>query len=155
MTLGLVVALPATASADSFAVGGGATVSDPESDFPDFHFSFSAHCKSATGECPSGSGTASGYAVVSHPVFGKAQGHVCAAAVFPDVPGAAIGIVVEKGSGELGSFPFVQLIVADFGGEPPSGSPDLFAIVPEFDCHLGVGGGSGASPVVQGNIVVK
>src|SRR3954469_11212261 len=104
VVLVLVVGMsPATASADSFAVGGGTIGSGypPEFDLSGHHFAFSAHCKAA--DCsPPGSEKGSGYAVVSHPVLGKAQGHVCA---FQALGGAGFGfsaasvaIVVEGGS---------------------------------------------------------
>ena len=164
--LGLSVALvlavgmsPATASAGTFAVGGGTVGSGypPEFDLSGHHFAFSAHCKSATGDCPPGSGTASGHAVVSHPVLGKAQGHVCA---FQALGGAGFGfsaasfaIVVEGGSGPLASFPFLSFIAFDVG--PPSGPPDALGIRPAEECDL-IGAPSGFGfPVVQGNIVVK
>ena len=161
LTVALVLAVglsPATASAlsHSFSVGGGTATAANELGEGETHFAFSAHCKSATGVCPPGTGTASGYAVVRDSVFGTAQGHVCAVGVFVlPPPAAGIGIAVEKGSGLLGSAPFLVFAVADFGAELPSGSPDLFGFEALDRCDIGVGGGLNTGPVVQGNIVVK
>jgi hypothetical protein len=161
--LGLAVALvvavsPAASGAgNSFATGGGTATGVFElGEGQTTHFAFSAHCKSADGLCPAEAGTASGYAVVSDPLLGKAQGHVCAAQVasFGGVPAAGIGVVVEKGRGLLGSVPFLFLIVGDFG-EPPNGSPDLIGVEAAPQCITGHAGGSNTGPVVQGNIVVK
>lgn len=162
LRLGLAVAIalavsPASASAEVFAVGGGTVASDPGFELSGSHFAFSAHCKAA--DCsPSGFATGSGYAVVRHPVFGKAQGHVCA---FQALGGASFGfsaasfvIVVEGGSGPLASAPFLAFIAFDTG--PPSGPVrDALGLLPEEGCDpIGAPGGFGA-PLVQGNIVVK
>jgi hypothetical protein len=138
-----------SSSDDPFAVGGGTTAPGG------VHFAFSGHCKSATGVCEPGSGTASGYAVVSDPVRGEAQGHVCAMEVVgpPPVPFAGIGVVVEKGSGFLGSLPYLFVLAADFGKEPGS-LPDLFAAEPLPECVTSQKEPP-LEPVVQGNIVVK
>jgi hypothetical protein len=166
LLLGLTVALvlavsPATASAQVFAVGGGTVGAGfpPEFDLSGSHFAFSAHCKPAEACTPSGgSATVSGYAVVSHPVLGKAQGHVCD---FAALGGASFGfsaasfaIVVEGGSGPLASAPFLGFVAADFG--PPSGpDPDALGVFPEEEC-VAIGAPSAfAVPIVQGNIVVK
>ena len=117
-----------SSSDDPFAVGGG-TTGPVEGELEGVHFAFSGHCKSATGVCEPGSGTASGYAVVSDPVRGKAQGHVCAMEVVGPLPApfvgnfAGIGVVVEKGSGFLGSFPYLVVEAVDSGGRArfPSG----------------------------------
>jgi hypothetical protein len=161
LTVALVLAVgmsPATASANSFAVGGGTVGSGfpPEFDLSGSHFAFSAHCKSATGECPPGSGTASGHAVVRHPVLGKAQGHVCAFQALGSAFGfsaASFAIVVEGGSGTLASFPFLSFVAADFG--PPSGPPDALGVRPAEECDLIGAPSAFGFPLVQGNIVVK
>ena len=143
-----------SSSDDPFAVGGG-TTGPVEGEVGGVHFAFSGHCKSATGVCEPGSGTASGYAVVSDPVRGKAQGHVCAMEVVgpPPVPFAGIGVVVDKGSGFLGSFPYLLVEAADFG-EGPGSLPDLFAARPFTACVTNQKDAP-FEPVVQGNIVVK
>jgi hypothetical protein len=133
-----------SATGDPFAVGGG-TVGIT-------HFAFSAHCKSATGVCPADSGTASGYAVVSDPLKGEAQGHVCEYRAYPDQ--AHFWVVVEKGSGTLGSFPVLAFIASDFGGEPPNGGPDELIISGGPFCGTRFSPLAGGA-VVQGNIVVK
>jgi hypothetical protein len=122
-----------SSSGDPFAVGGG-TVSIGT------HFAFSAHLGP------------SGYAVVSDPALGEAQGHVCL--YLPQTSNfAAFAIVVERGSGFYGSFPNFQFFAGDFGGEPPSGTPDSLQLGPRFGC--GVGGEPPGGPVVKGNIVVR
>jgi hypothetical protein len=161
--LGLAVALalavlPATASAKAFAVGGGTIGSGfpPEFDLSGSHFAFSAHCKAA--DCtPPGSESVSGYAILSHPVLGKAQGHVCA---FQALGGedfgfsaASFAIVVERGSGLLASFPFLAFVAFDVG--PPSGPPDALGAFPREGCDLIGAPSAFGVPVVQGNIVVK
>lgn len=123
---------------DPFAVGGGALDIGT-------HFAFSAH---------SGPNGPSGYAVVSDPSLGEAQGHVCAyATVSPNV--AAFAIAVERASGTLASVPSLAFFASDNGGEPPTGFPDALEI---FVGTSGCGGvlafGFGG-PVVQGNIVVR
>jgi hypothetical protein len=137
---------------DPFAVGGGTTATGT-------HFAFSAHCKAATGLCDptvTGEPAPSGYAVVSDPALGEAQGHVCAAGVqapLAEAPFAEVAIVVEKGSGTLGSFPFLVFGAVDNG--PPSGpAPDLFGI-PQGLADCGFVMGFELAPVVQGNIVIK
>jgi hypothetical protein len=134
-----------SSTGDPFAVGGGTAGIT--------QFAFSAHCKSATGVCPPDSGTASGYAVVSDPLKGEAQGHVCAYRTgTPDQ--AQFWIVVEKGSGTLGSFPALDFLAGDFGGEPPNGSPDVLIISGVPFCPTSSSPLTGGA-VVQGNIVVK
>jgi hypothetical protein len=121
-----------SSSGNSFAVGGG-------TDDLGTHFAFSAH--------PGPNGP-SGYAVVTSP-FGQAQGHVCAyLALGSDT--TTFWIVVEKGSGTLGSSPNLVFPVRDNGG---SGIPDLFGVSPVPAC--GTTSEGGARFVVQGNIVVK
>jgi hypothetical protein len=138
-----------SSSGHHFAVGGGTTAIG-------VHFAFSAHCKSATGVCPAGSGTASGYAVVRSPVQGEAQGHVCAYQTLG--PGAArLWIVVEKASGDafnsFAQFPNLNITAIDNGG-PPSGTPDL--LIPQTqDACAATSGFGGGGPVVQGNVVVR
>jgi hypothetical protein len=126
-----------SSSGDPFAVGGGTLATGT-------HFAFSAHL---------GPNSPSGYALVSDPTFGEAQGHVCAYYPQPDPREAEFSIVVEKGSGTFGSFSSLVFHASDFGGEPPSGAPDeLFVGVSScgsVDPPL-TGG-----PVVQGNIVVR
>ena len=125
-----------SSSGNHFAVGGG-TVSIGT------HFAFSAHL---------GPNGPSGYAVVSDPALGEAQGHVCL--YLPQTSNfAAFAIVVERGSGFYGSFPNFQFFAGDFGGEPPSGTPDSLQLGPRFAC--GVGGEPPGGPVVKGNIVVR
>ena len=147
-----------SSSGDPFAVGGG-TTGPVEGELGGVHFAFSGHCKSATGVCEPGSGTASGYAVVSDPMRGKAQGHVCAMEVVGPLPApfvgnfASIGVVVEKGSGFLGSFPYLVVEAVD-SGEGPGSLPDLFAARPFTACVTGQKDPL-FEPVVQGNIVVK
>src|SRR5262245_28001908 len=158
--LGLAVALalgvlPASASAvstltgesfdgstgDPFAVGGGSAGT--------LHFAFSAHCKSATGVCPSA--TSSGYAVVRDPTLGDAQGPVvCFGQGSPNQ--AVFYIETKRGSGFLGSRPYLGLFAADFN---PPFAADLFFVQPNTatgSCTLDSGPGG---PVTQGNIVVK
>jgi hypothetical protein len=122
-----------SSSGNSFAVGGG-------TDDLGTHFAFSAH--------PGPNGP-SGYAVVSGP-FGQAQGHVCAYLGISS-NSTDFWIVVEKGSGILGSSPSLAIIVLD-NGEPPSGAPDAFGVqaaptCPSVNAFL--------RNVVQGNVVVK
>jgi hypothetical protein len=128
-----------SSTGDAFAVGGGTNTSGT-------HFAFSAHCKDANGDCFSGTAP-SGYAVVSDPTFGDAQGHVCAEEVLSNI--ALFVIVVEKGTGILGSHPNVAFEVSDGG---PVGVPDRFGEDPSVGC---LGGVEGVFPLVQGNIVVK
>ena len=136
-----------SSTGDPFAVGGGTAGIT--------QFAFSAHCKSATGTCSSSGTAPSGYAVVSDPTLGEAQGHVCAYRTLTTNPNQAqFWVVVEKGSGTLGSFPVLVFKASDFGGEPPNGVPDELTIFGAFSCgtsSLGLTGG----PVVQGNVVVK
>jgi hypothetical protein len=150
--LGLVVALalavsPASASAasGSFAVGGGWLVSGG-------HFAFSAHCKSATGTClPSGT-VPSGHAVVRDPGpfgLGEAQGHVCAYQTTSS-NSAKFWINVEKGSGNLGSFPVLVFEATNSTGT----LPDVLHVAETSACGAASTGGS-ASFVDKGNIVVK
>jgi hypothetical protein len=134
-----------SSTGDPFAVGGGTAVTT--------QFAFSAHCKSAIGGCPADSGTASGYAVVSDPTLGEAQGHVCEYRTLTTIQ-AEFWIVVEKGSGFFGSFPVLIFRASDLGGEPPNGIPDELEIQGALSCgHAGVGLTGG--DVVQGNVVVK
>jgi hypothetical protein len=161
LTAALVLAVgvsPAAASHQVFAVGGGTVGSAPGFDLSGSHFAFSAHCTSANGCTPSTPGTVSGYAVVSHPVFGKAQGHVCDFAALGGedfgFSAASFAIVVEGGRGPLGSAPFLGFIAGDFG--PPGGPvPDGLGVFPEEEC-VAIGAPSAfAVPIVRGNIVVE
>jgi hypothetical protein len=133
-----------SSTGDPFAVGGGTTATGT-------HFAFSAHCKNTNGQCFfAGQPAPSGYAVVSDPVLGQAQGHVCGAIVVGST--AAFDIVVEKGSGFLGSSPLVSFRVID-GGQPPSGADTISVAAPPQDCRSLI---IHADQVVtQGNIVVK
>jgi hypothetical protein len=145
-----------SSTGDPFAVGGGTTATGT-------HFAFSAHCKDATEleGCPADSGTASGYAVVSDPVLGKAQGHVCAMEVVGGLSGpppfvgnfAGLGVVVEKGSGFLGSFPYLVVEAVD-SGEGPGSLPDLFVARPFTSC-VSAQKEPRFEPVARGNIVIK
>jgi len=129
-----------SSSGDPFAVGGG-TLGNPSGT----HFAFSAHL---------GPNGPSGYAVVSDPVFGEAQGRVCRVGMFVISHEARFSIEVEKGSGTLGSFPFLVFGAADNEGEPPTGTlADFLVVAPGSVC----GGGFIflSSEVDQGNIVVK
>jgi hypothetical protein len=161
LRLGLTVALvlavsPATASAEPFAVGGGTVGSVPGFDLSGSHFAFSAHCKAA--DCaPPGSETVAGYAVVSHPVLGKAQGHVCA---FQTLGGEAFGfsaasfaILVEEGSGPLASAPFLAFVA--FDGSRGGPVPDGLGVFPREGCELIGAPSAFGAPLVKGNIVVK
>jgi hypothetical protein len=149
-----------SSSGDPFAVGGG-TTGPVEGELGGVHFAFSGHCKSATGVCETGSGTASGYAVVSDPVLGKAQGHVCAMEVVGGLSGpppfvgnfAGLGVVVEKGSGFLGSFPYLVVEAVD-SGEGPGSLPDLFVARPFTSC-VSAQKEPRFEPVARGNIVIK
>jgi hypothetical protein len=147
-----------SSSDDPFAVGGG-TTGPVEGAVGGVHFALSAHCKSATGVCEPGSGTASGYAVVSDPVRGKAQGHVCAMEVVGGLPApfvgnfAGIGVVVEKGTGFLGSFPYLVVEAVD-SGEAHGSPPDVFAARPFTACVTNQKEPL-FEPVAQGNIVVR
>jgi hypothetical protein len=126
-----------SSSGDPFAVGGGLSSTGD-------HFAFSARL---------GRNGPSGYAVVSNPVLGEAQGHVCA--YFPQlVPAnfASFAIVVERGSGFYGSFPNLWFFAGD-GGEPPSGAPDILAIGPINTCSTG--GEPPIGSVIKGNIVIR
>jgi hypothetical protein len=121
-----------SSSGDPFAVGGGTLATGT-------HFAFSAHLGP------------SGYAVVSDPALGTAQGHVCFyLPQFSHV--AAFAISVERGSGIYGSYPYFQFRAFD-NGEAPSGTPDLLTLGGNVACS--VGSETGADPVVQGNIVVR
>jgi hypothetical protein len=116
-------------SGDPFAVGGGTTTAGT-------HFAFSAHLTSK--------GRPSGYAVVKDPTFGEAQGHVCS--YFPmGAKEAEFFIVVEKGSGTLGSLQNLFFIVRD--------NPDSFVLGEADGCTFAVSG-FGAT-LARGNIVVK
>jgi hypothetical protein len=130
-----------SSTGDPFAVGGGSAGT--------LHFAFSAHCKSATGVCPSP--TSSGYAVVRDPTLGDAQGPVvCFGQGSPNQ--AVFYIETKKGSGFLGSRPYLGLFAADFN---PPFAADLFFVQPNSataSCTLDSGPGG---PVTQGNIVVK
>jgi hypothetical protein len=135
-----------SSTGDPFAVGGGtADITQ---------FAFSAHCKSATGTCSSSGTAPSGYAVVSDPTLGEAQGHVCAYRTLTTIQ-AEFWVVVEKGSGILGSFPVLDFIASDLGGEPPNGVPDELIIRGADLCGGSSSGFTGSGPVFQGNIVVK
>lgn len=126
-----------SSSGDPFAVGGGLSSTGD-------HFAFSARL---------GPNGPSGYAVVSNPALGEAQGHVCG--YFPQLfpPNfASFAIVVARGSGSYGSFPNLQFFVGDLG-EPPSGAPDLLAIGPINTCSTG--GEPPIGSVIKGNIVVR
>jgi hypothetical protein len=133
-----------SSTGDPFAVGGGITATGT-------HFAFSGHCKDASGLCNPAFGppAPSGYAVVSDPVLGQAQGHVCSAVVFP--PFGILNMVVEKGSGVLGSSPNFSLVVTD-GGQPPSGADDINVGAPPNCVSAAIGV---TQVVTQGNIVVK
>jgi hypothetical protein len=133
-----------SSTGDPFAVGGGSAGT--------LHFAFSAHCSAAN--CFGLATTdISGYAMVSDPTLGEAQGHVCAYGHGSRT--AAFEIVVEKGSGFLGSLGSLVLTVQDFGGEPPNGTvPDELSVFGGPACS-GVFPFLGGGPVVQGNIVVK
>jgi hypothetical protein len=134
-----------SSTGDPFAVGGG--TAGP------LHFAFSAHCRSATGACvPSGTAP-SGYAVVRSDTFGEVQGAVvCYRRFTAQFPGAVFDIESKKGSGFLGSGPFVTIQVFDSGVKPPSG--DSLIATPRFIGGCFEPGGVGG-PVTQGNIVVK
>jgi hypothetical protein len=134
-----------SSTGDPFAVGGGTAFIT--------QFAFSAHCKSATGRCSSSGTAPSGYAVVSDPTLGEAQGHVCEYRTLTTIQ-AEFWVVVEKGSGTLGSFPVLDFIASDLGGEPPNGVPDELKISAAPFCNSS-SGFTGSGPVVQGNIVVK
>jgi hypothetical protein len=136
-----------SSTGDPFAVGGGtADITQ---------FAFSAHCKSATGTCSSSGTAPSGYAVVSDPTLGEAQGHVCAYRTLTTNPNQAqFWFVVEKGSGSFGFFPFLDVIASDVGG--PNGSPDDLFVSPLGAPSCGAGSATfTGGPVTQGNIVVK
>ena len=133
-----------SSTGDPFAVGGG-------TDAIERHFAFSAHCKDASGECPDSGTAPSGYAVVSDPVLGEAQGHVCEARIFP--PAAVFWIEVEKGSGTLGSSPVVGFVVEDNGNPGDGGLPDALLVGAATQCAGGFAGVT--ATVTQGNIVVK
>jgi hypothetical protein len=117
-------------------------------------FAFSAQCKSAFGFCPEP--PPSGYAVVRHPTLGEAQGHVCGYSASDISNEASFVIEVEKGSGTLGSFPFVLFDAGDFQGEPPTGTfpPDQLAVAEATGCRS-AGLLVFVGFVDQGNIVVK
>ena len=129
-----------SSSGGSFAVGGGTlggTLFFPTEE----HFAFSAHLG------PKGP---SGYAVVSSPTLGEAQGHVCAYRPFGS-RAASFFINVERGSGPLGGFPNLEFFAAD---NSPSGAPDLLEVGVASLCS-DTTEPTPAPPVVQGNIVVK
>jgi hypothetical protein len=124
-----------------FAAGGGSLA------VRGTNFAFSAHL---------GPDGPSGYAVVNDPTDGEAQGHVCPAGMI-FLPGAVaqFWIQVEKGSGTLGLFPFLQVTAADNGGKPPTGAvPDSLVVQGASACTFPGTFGFGA-PVDQGNIVVN
>ena len=125
-----------SSSGGSFAVGGG-TLLFPAGE----HFAFSAHLG------PKGP---SGYAVVSSPTLGEAQGHVCAYTPLGS-RAASFLINVERGSGPLGGFPNLEFLAVD---NSPSGAPDLLEVDLASLCS-DTTEPTPASPVVQGNIVVK
>ena len=125
-----------SSTGDPFAVGGGTSAIVT-------HFAFSAHLSSKG---------PSGYAVVSDPDLGEAQGHVCA--YLPATTnGARFSINVEKGSGFFGGLSNLNFTVED-GGEPPSGA-DLFGVQATTSCGGPDLFGGAGGPVTQGNIVVK
>ena len=134
LVVAAVAATPAGAASDGFAVGGGSTGT--------LHFGFSARL---------GPHGPSGYAVVKDPTLGEAQGHVvCYRGTSPHQ--TVFFIETEKGSGLLGSRPFLGLFAADF---TPFSVADFFFVSPAFatgSCVLDSGPGG---PVSQGNIVVK
>ena len=75
--------------------------------------------------------------------------------MIPSPPaGTVIGVVVEKGSGFLGSLPYLFVLAADFGQEPAGSLPDLLAAEPLPECVTSQKEPP-LEPVVQGNIVVK
>ena len=124
-----------------FAVGGGTLA------VRGTNFAFSAHLD------PNGP---AGYAVVKDPTDGEAQGHVCPAGMI-FLPGsvAQFWIRVEKGTGTLGLFPFLQFTAADNGGEPPTGVvADSLVVQGASACTFPGTFGFGA-PVDQGNIIVN
>jgi hypothetical protein len=125
-----------SSTGDPFAVGGG-TLLFPAGE----HFAFSAHLG------PKGP---SGYAVVSSPTLGEAQGHVCAYRPFGS-RAAGFFINVERGSGPLGSFPNLEFFAVD---NSPSGASDLLEVDLASSCS-DTTEPTPASPIVQGNIVVK
>jgi hypothetical protein len=125
-----------SSSGGSFAVGGG-TLLFPAGE----HFAFSAHL---------GPNGPSGYAVVSSPTLGEAQGHVCAYRPAGS-RAASFFINVERGSGPLGGFPNLEFFAVD---NSPSGAPDLLEVGVASLCS-DITEPTPASPVVQGNIVVK
>jgi hypothetical protein len=124
-----------SSSGGSFAVGGG-TLLVPAGE----HFAFSAHL---------GPNGPSGYAVVRSPTLGEAQGHVCA--YRPGSGAASFFINVERGSGFLGGFPNLEFLAVD---NSPSGASDILGVDPASLC-ADITEPTLASPVVQGNIVVK
>jgi hypothetical protein len=132
-----------SSSGDPFAVGGG-TVGTTQ-------FAFSAHC--ATAFCAPDSGTASGYAVVSDPTLGEAQGHVCSYFT-PSTKVAVFSIDVEKASGVFGLTPALFFLAEDLGGQPPSSTADEMEIRGTDGCGVPVVPLT-SGPVVQGNIVVE
>jgi hypothetical protein len=124
-----------SSSGDPFAVGGGTAET--------VHFAFSAHL---------GPNGPSGYAVVSDPALGEAQGNVvCFNEI---VPGQQVVFFIEKqkGSGFFGAQPFLAILAADFGKSPVG---DFFdarpATLPPPTCNFD----NISRPVTQGNIVVK
>ena len=131
-----------SSSGGSFAVGGGTlggTLFFPAEE----HFAFSAHL---------GPNGPSGYAVVSSPTLGEAQGHVCAYRPGPAGSRAASFFInVERGSGPLGGFPNLEFLAVD---NSPSGAPDLLEVGVASLCS-DITEPTPAPPVVQGNIVVK
>jgi hypothetical protein len=125
-----------SSSGGSFAVGGG-TLLVPAGE----HFAFSAHL---------GPNGPSGYAVVSSPTLGEAQGHVCAYRPASS-RAASFFINVERGSGFLGGFPNLEFLAVD---NSPSGASDILGVDPASLC-ADITEPTLASTVVQGNIVVK
>jgi hypothetical protein len=127
-----------SSTGDPFAVGGG-TLLFPAGE----HFAFSAHL---------GPNGPSGYAVVSSPTLGEAQGHVCAYRPGPAGSRAASFFInVERGSGVLGGFPNLEFLAVD---NSPSGASDILGVDPASLCS-DITEPTLASTVVQGNIVVK
>jgi hypothetical protein len=119
---------------DPFAVGGGSVET--------LHFAFSAH--------PGPNGP-SGYAVVKDPELGEAQGDVvCYRETSPHQ--AVFFIETKKGTGVLGSEPFLGLFAADF---TPFAVADFFFVSPGPGPGSCVLDGGPGGPVTQGNIVVK
>ena len=127
-----------SSTGDPFAVGGGTTgVSFA------VHFAFSARL---------GPNGPSGYAVLSEPTFGEAQGEVVC--FRQDGTGeATFFIEKKKGTGFLASATFVGIFVRDSGAQPPSGD---FLLALPLSSHQGcaIDGGVGGV-VTQGNIVVR